>query len=243
MHRRGSRVRVFPARSGQVWAGLVSVGVAVVSALNGCATAVDTLEPLTDVAGDSGSSSLPAGGKPSSAGSGTSGGTSNGSGGKPVSAFGGTSTSGGKGGSSVGGAGGTGGANGNGGSTNAGSGGTTSQGGGAGGAPSGGSASGGKGGAGGSSNGGSSGSGTGGAGGSGTTLACLMSWKGDKCDTCSTQVQSDKAACADILNCYAANNCGPATCGGNTEKCGANNIGKGTAGYPIAQDVYTCLCK
>jgi len=26
-------------------------------------------------------------------------------------------------------------------------------------------------------------------------------------------------------------------------KCGANNIGKGTAGYRIAEDVYACLCK
>lgn len=46
-----------------------------------------------------------------------------------------------------------------------------------------------------------------------------------------------------ILDCYYQNGCGPSTCGGNTDKCGANNVGKGTAGYPIAQDVYDCLCK
>ncbi|HXK20783.1 MAG TPA: hypothetical protein VNG33_23390, partial [Polyangiaceae bacterium] len=65
----------------------------------------------------------------------------------------------------------------------------------------------------------------------------------DQCDTCSKQTQSDKLGCVDILDCYYANACGPASCGGNTDKCGANNIGKGTAGYPIAADVYMCLCK
>jgi hypothetical protein len=84
--------------------------------------------------------------------------------------------------------------------------------------------------------------GTAGSGG-GNQLACLQNWKGDKCDTCSTQTQSDKLGCVDILDCYETNACGPGTCDGNTQKCGANVIGKGTAGYPIAADVYNCLCK
>jgi len=228
---------------------LLVVGLGVGSVASGCATAVDTLEPLDEVAGDGGSSGTTDGGKTSAAGKSTSGGSKSsggssntgGSGGTLTGAFGGSATTGGKngtGGSATAGAGGkaAGGSAGtaNGGSASGGSAGSASGGSaGSGGKSSGGS--GGTGGAGGSANGGS--------GGSGTPLACLMSWKGDKCDTCSSQTQSDKLACADILNCYAANSCGPSTCGGNTDKCGANNIGKGTAGYPIAQTVYDCLCK
>jgi hypothetical protein len=46
----------------------------------------------------------------------------------------------------------------------------------------------------------------------------------------------------EILNCYAQNSCGPSSCANNDDKCGANKIGKGTAGYPIAKEVYDCLC-
>ena len=206
---------------------------------SGCAAEVNTLEDAP-VAGDGGAA--PIGGKSSGAGTTSSSGTKSmaGAGGtKIVNAFGGTASGGtGSGGTASGGttsggtaSGGAAGMAGAGGKAQAGS--SGSGGVNAGGTGAGGSA--GQGGAGGKTN--------GGAGGTGGSLACLMSWKNDACDTCSKQTQGDKLACVDILDCYAANACGPATCGGNTEKCGANNIGKGTAGYPIAQEVYTCLCK
>jgi hypothetical protein len=177
------------------------------------------------------------GGKPNAAGtqsmSGSSASAGSSGGSKLTGAFGGTATGGGKGGAS--GAGGVAMA-GSAGKPSGGAGGSNTAGGpGGGAAGSAGKASGGAGGSGGSSS---------GAGGVGAIpLACLKTWKGDPCDTCSGQVQSDKAACSVILDCYYQNGCGPSTCGGNTDKCGANNIGKGTAGYPIAQDVYACLCK
>jgi hypothetical protein len=60
--------------------------------------------------------------------------------------------------------------------------------------------------------------------------------------TCTSQTQGDHLACIDILNCYQTNNCSPTACGNNNDAtCGVNKIGKGTAGYPIAQQVYTCL--
>ncbi len=164
------------------------------------------------------------------------------SGSKVVNAFGGTGSSGGTpssggaagaGGKAQGGASGSGGAAGAGGAKNGG-------GGGAGGAKNGGAA--GQAGSGGSAQAGSANGGSAGAGGGGN-LACLKSWKNNACDVCSTETQSDHLACVDILDCYSANACGPATCGGNDGKCGANKIGKGTAGYPIAQKVYDCLCK
>lgn len=102
---------------------------------------------------------------------------------------------------------------------------------------------GGKGGTSQAGSGGMSGSGNGGNAGSGSNLECLENWKSGACDTCSTQTQGDKLACIKILDCYAANACGPATCGGNDDKCGANKIGQGTAGYPIAKQVYDCACQ
>lgn len=244
MGRRRNRARVVRARSTAFWASLLASGVCLGSVVGGCATAVDTLEPLDEVAGDGGSTNPTDGGKTSTAGKTSSGGSKNSGGSSSGSSSGGTLTG------AFGGTASTGGKTGAGGTANAGTSGSSASGGGGGangGTASGGGGAGGKsaGGSGGSASGGSAngGSANGGSGGSGTPLACLMSWKGDQCDTCSTQTQSDKLACADILNCYAANNCGPSTCGGNTDKCGANNIGKGTAGYPIAQTVYDCLCK
>jgi hypothetical protein len=201
---------------------------------SGCAAEVNTLEDAPP-AGDGGVA--PLGGKPSSAGTTASSGAKSmaGAGGtKIVNAFGGTASGGTASGGTTSGTTAGGGTAGAGGIAQAGS----SGGGGihAGGTAAGGTA--GQGGAGGKTNGGASGTG-----GTGGSLACLSSWKNDACDTCSKQTQGDKLACVDILDCYAANSCGPATCGGNTDKCGANNIAKGTAGYPIAQDVYTCLCK
>jgi len=164
---------------------------------------------------------MSASGKPASGGSSAGGST-----GKIVNAFGGTASAGGKA------SGGASGSAGNGGATGAGG---NAPGGGSGGAQAGAAS-------GGNKSGGAAGqAGAGGAGGG--SLACLAAWKNDPCDSCSKQTQSDKLGCVQILDCYSANSCGPASCAGNTDKCGANNIGQGTAGYPIAQDVYMCLCK
>lgn len=234
------RKRATRFRRGQFWATLSVFALCAASLNSGCAAEVNTLEPLDESAAGEGNVDMPAaaGTKATTGGQASSGGSVSGSAGtKTVSAFGGTSSSGGK--TGTGGGGGTSASAGAGGKGGAGgSGGTNS-----GGAKNGGA--GGQGGAGGNASGGSAsgGSASGGMAGAGGGLACLAKWKGDVCDTCSKQTQSDKLACVDILDCYVANSCGPASCGGNTDKCGANKIGKGTAGYPIAQDVYTCLCK
>lgn len=219
--------------------GLVPGGVALLASLfasaSGCATEVSTLEPTPpeSEAGSGGtagqgSSGAPTGGKAPTAGSTASGG----SGGTGVNAFGGTATSGGKP---------SGGASGAGGATAGSAQGGSAQGGAAGGASQAGS--GGKGGASQAGYGGMSGSGSGGSAGSASNLECLKDWKASACDTCSTQTQGDKLACIKILDCYAANACGPATCSSNDDKCGANKIGQGTAGYPIAKQVYDCACQ
>lgn len=92
-------------------------------------------------------------------------------------------------------------------------------------------------GTGGSAQGGSAGSG-------GGPASCLANWSSSvQCDTCSGQTQSDLKACAQVLDCYQANDCGPATCSGNDQTCGANKLQQGTAAYPIAADVYACLCQ
>jgi hypothetical protein len=63
------------------------------------------------------------------------------------------------------------------------------------------------------------------------------------CDTCSSQTQSDLKACADVLDCYVANDCGPSSCSGNDQVCGANKLQKGTAPYPVAKQVFDCMCQ
>ncbi len=223
---------------------LIFFGALVTATASACAAEVNTLEPGDEpLAGGGGAGMSVSGAGHQSTSGGATALTAAGMGGaggtKVGYAFGGTASTGGS--VANGGAAGAAGSSSSGGA--AGSGGKAA-GGGAGGL-------GGKGGSAGASNGGaagqagtsgSSGAGTSGSGGGGN-LACLASWKNDVCDTCSKQTQSDKLACVEILDCYAANACGPATCGSNDAKCGANKIGKGTAGYPIAQDVYTCLCK
>jgi hypothetical protein len=241
------RKRATRFRRGHFLANLSVFALCAASLNGGCAAEVNTLEPLDESGAGETNVDMPgaAGTKTTSGGQASSGGSPGGNAGsKMVSAFGGTSSSGGKGGAggssnsgSSGGAGGSGGANSGGAGANSGGAG------GSGGANSGGAKNGGAGGQGGTGGNAQAGTASGGMAGTGGGLACLAKWKGDVCDTCSKQTQSDKLACVDILNCYAANSCGPATCGGNTDKCGANNIGKGTAGYPIAQDVYSCLCK
>ena len=72
--------------------------------------------------------------------------------------------------------------------------------------------------------------------------ACnLAGWEGSECDTCSTQTQSDLTACRDYLDCYIANDCGPATCGYPDDVCGVNTIGGGAA-KDIADQTFYCLC-
>lgn len=212
---------------------ILSVALGVALAF-GCAKQVNTLEPLdeSEPHGSSGATASKGGHSSASAGSGSGGKPS--TGGSAIHAFGGSATSGGtagsandmgRGGTADAGAGGGSGSSQGGGTAQAGS----SQGG----------SSAGTAGRGGGGSGGSGGSGLGGAMGSG----CLMSWRdNDACDTCTMQTQSDKKACAQVLDCYLQNDCGPATCAGNDDECGANTIKQGTAPYPVAQDVYDCIC-
>ncbi len=197
----------------------------------GCAVEANTLEPEpiddSPSAGKGSGGAGGAGGKTSTGGKASAGSSGKGTGGS-VTAFGGTSTSAGNAGDS--GDGGSAGSGGVGGKT---SGGQSSGGAGNGGAAG---TSAGKGG------GGSGGGGKGGSGGSGSH--CLEGWRDNAaCDTCETQTQGDKKACANVLDCYITNDCGPATCSGNTDVCGANAIQQGTAPFPIAADVYNCICK
>lgn len=246
---REGRVRAVRSRPGFVPRFLAWL-VCLVTSASGCATEVNTsvdsgFEEEGGAAGSSaGGSKAPTGGKPPMGGSNTSG---RGSGGAVMNAFGGTAHAGG--GATHGGASGAGGttaaagsaqgSSAQGGSAQGGSAqGGSAQGGGASGASASGGAAG-KGGAG-QGSGGSS-AGTTGTAGSGS-VACLAGWKGSACDTCSTQTQSDRLACVKILDCYAASSCSPSTCSGNDDKCGANKIGQGTAGYPIAKQVYDCAC-
>lgn len=72
---------------------------------------------------------------------------------------------------------------------------------------------------------------------------CLVGWRATPAGTtCTKQTQSDLAACSLILDCYIKNHCGPASCSSQDASCGANKIGKGTAGYGIAKTVFTDLC-
>ena len=233
---REHRVRAGRLRPARLLIKLSFAAGCVAACASGCATQVDTLTPGDEpVAGDGGTGmAMTTAGKASNGGSGSP--VAGASGGQVVNAFGGTASSGGKasgGAMNGGGAGGVAGS-----SVQGGSGGNVQAG-----ASSGGNKNGGAGGQAGSGGKPSGGAGSGGSAGSGSGLACLASWKTDSCDTCSTQTQSDKLGCVQILDCYYQNSCGPATCSGNTENCGANVIAKGTAGYPIAADVYMCLCK
>jgi hypothetical protein len=218
-----------PARQRPPFDRTLGVALGVALAL-GCAKQVNTLEPLdeSELNGSSGTTTSKGGSSSASAGSGSGGKPS--TGGTAINAFGGSASSGGNAGSanSMGGRGGagSGGGGGKGGSAQAG----TTQGGSSAGAA----------GGGGAATGGSGGSGNaGGALGSG----CLMSWRDNEaCDTCTSQTQGDKKACAQVLDCYLQNDCGPTTCADNDDECGANTIQQGTAPYPIAEEVYDCIC-
>lgn len=81
-----------------------------------------------------------------------------------------------------------------------------------------------------------------GGGAAGSAGHCLENWQGSRCDTCSDQEQSDRAACAQVLACYLENDCGPDTCSGDLDVCGVNAIGAGRAPFAIATAVYACRC-
>jgi MYXO-CTERM domain-containing protein len=83
----------------------------------------------------------------------------------------------------------------------------------------------------------------GGAGGAPPGQDCLENWRNTTSGaTCTGQTQGDRLTCIQYLDCYYTNNCGPRSCGGNDGTCGVNTIGGGTAGQPIADQVYTDLC-
>jgi MYXO-CTERM domain-containing protein len=83
----------------------------------------------------------------------------------------------------------------------------------------------------------------GGAGGAPPGQDCLADWRNTTSGaTCTGQTQGDRLTCIQYLDCYYTNNCGPRSCGGNDGTCGVNTIGGGTAGQPIANQVYTDLC-
>jgi len=203
------------------------------SVLSACATAQEQTGVPSGGSGNeqggTGNASGGVAGTLSSSG-GVAGTTQPAAGGTSSNAFGGTGAmpsggSAGKGGTS---AGGTGGAS---------AGGTSA--GGKGGTSAGGTSAGGKGGtsAGGTSAGGTSAGGSGGA-----SSTCLTGWKSSNCDMCSTQTQGDLQACSIVLQCYEDNNCSPTTCGQPDQMCGQNKLGKGTAPYPVALQVYNCRC-
>jgi MYXO-CTERM domain-containing protein len=96
---------------------------------------------------------------------------------------------------------------------------------------------------GGAATGGSDTGGTAGAGGATPGQDCLANWRNTPAGaTCTGQTQGDRLTCIQYLDCYYTNNCGPRSCGGNDGTCGVNTIGGGTAGQPIADQVYTDLC-
>lgn len=101
--------------------------------------------------------------------------------------------------------------------------------------PLGGSSSGGKAGAAAGGSHASAGTGGSAAGSSGT--GCLVGWQGSTCDTCtnSTPVPGS-VTCAEILGCYADNDCGAG--------CGECEYKKPTADSVVyvARDVYACRC-
>jgi hypothetical protein len=73
--------------------------------------------------------------------------------------------------------------------------------------------------------------------------ACLQSWPATTCgQQCTGQTQSDRQTCKAYLDCYYMNGCGPsAPCASQDAVCGVNQLGGGTAGKIIADQVYQCL--
>jgi len=78
-----------------------------------------------------------------------------------------------------------------------------------------------------------------------TTNTCVQNWRDSPCaDYCKGQTQSDRVGCKDVLDCYASNGCGPASCGGQDDVCGVNYPRLntwGTASKIVADQVYQCM--
>nr|PZN26520.1 MAG: hypothetical protein DIU78_07530 [Pseudomonadota bacterium] len=76
-----------------------------------------------------------------------------------------------------------------------------------------------------------------------TSEHCAWGWRDHACGaTCLSRTQSDERRCADVLDCYVENDCGPATCGSMDATCGANTLKLNLAPYQYANQVYECLC-
>jgi hypothetical protein len=83
-----------------------------------------------------------------------------------------------------------------------------------------------------------------GTGGTGNSDHCLSGWREDKCDTCSDEVQADRMKCAEVLDCYISNHCGPEDdCAADDGACSVDTIGAGKAPIEIAEEVYECMCE
>ena len=73
---------------------------------------------------------------------------------------------------------------------------------------------------------------------------CAAGWADDPCGaSCLERTQADQRACELVLDCFVENDCGPSTCTGATQACGANALQQGGAPYPYATTVYNCLCQ
>jgi hypothetical protein len=76
----------------------------------------------------------------------------------------------------------------------------------------------------------------------GIGAGCLTNWRSTTCgQTCTSQTQSDRRMCSTYLDCYAAHDCGPSSCGSQDDVCGVNKLGGGMAPKTIADQVYACL--
>jgi hypothetical protein len=80
--------------------------------------------------------------------------------------------------------------------------------------------------------------------GGGAATGCLADWKADAtCGPKCTGVNpGDETKCAKVVDCYAANSCGPTTCATNDQKCGSNTLGLDASPYASAKVVYECMC-
>jgi len=85
--------------------------------------------------------------------------------------------------------------------------------------------------------------GTGGGGTGGTApqtqADCLVGWQGSSCDTCTGADAPDAgASCAEVLDCFAANHCGPASC----HYCEAPDAGVSDRAVELERQVFACKC-
>lgn len=71
------------------------------------------------------------------------------------------------------------------------------------------------------------------------TSACIVGWKGSSCDTCTGAEEPDAgASCAEVLDCYAQNLCGPTTC----RYCESPDQGISDRAVQLSRAVYMCRC-